>query len=67
MIVASCLSKRNKSIDFIHVQLVQVEDGSNVAVFGLGAVGLAVAMGCKERGAKKIIGVDINEDKFEIG
>lgn len=45
----------------------QVEDGSNVAVFGLGAVGLAVAMGCKERGAKKIIGVDINEDKFEIG
>lgn len=45
----------------------QVEDGSNVAVFGLGAVGLAVAMGCKERGAKKIIGVDINEDKFEMG
>merc|ERR1712212_968128 len=43
-----------------------VEKGSNVAIFGLGAVGLAAAMGCKERGAKKIIGVDLNEDKFEV-
>ncbi len=41
--------------------------GSNVAVFGLGAVGLAVIMGCKERGAARIIGVDINPDKFETG
>ncbi|XP_063599972.1 alcohol dehydrogenase class-3-like [Penaeus indicus] len=42
-----------------------VEQGSTVAIFGLGAVGLAAAMGCRERGAKTIIGVDINEAKFE--
>ncbi|KAF0908047.1 hypothetical protein E2562_022901 [Oryza meyeriana var. granulata] len=44
-----------------------VEPGSNVAVFGLGAVGLAVAQGARMRGAKRIIGVDLNPDKFEIG
>ncbi|XP_046405982.1 alcohol dehydrogenase class-3 [Ischnura elegans] len=44
-----------------------VEPGSNVAIWGLGAVGLAVAMGCKSAGAKRIIGVDINPQKFEIG
>ena len=37
------------------------------AVWGLGAVGLAVIMGCRAAGAKTIIGVDINPDKFEIG
>jgi len=44
-----------------------VEPGSTVAVFGLGAVGLAVAQGSKMRGATRIIGVDVNPDKFEIG
>ena len=44
----------------------KVESGSNCAVFGLGAVGLAVAMGCKEMGAARIIGVDINPEKFKI-
>ncbi|MED6160923.1 hypothetical protein PIB30_055811 [Stylosanthes scabra] len=44
-----------------------VEEGSTVAIFGLGAVGLAVAVGAKQRGATKIIGVDINDEKFEIG
>jgi S-(hydroxymethyl)glutathione dehydrogenase/alcohol dehydrogenase len=44
-----------------------VEKGSNVAIWGLGAVGLAVAMGCREAGASRIIGVDINPDKFEVG
>ncbi|CAH4033000.1 alcohol dehydrogenase class-3 [Pieris brassicae] len=43
----------------------KVESGSNCAIFGLGAVGLAVALGCKVAGAKRIIGVDINPDKFE--
>lgn len=43
----------------------KVEPGSNCAIFGLGAVGLAVALGCKVAGAKRIIGVDINPDKFE--
>ena len=41
-----------------------VEPGSNVAIWGLGAVGLAVAMGCRVAGAKRIIGIDINNDKF---
>lgn len=41
-----------------------VHSGSSVAVFGLGAVGLAVAEGARARGASRIIGVDINPDKF---
>lgn len=40
-----------------------VFEGATVAVFGLGAVGLAVVMGCKSRGCARIIGVDINPDK----
>ncbi|ETV76064.1 S-(hydroxymethyl)glutathione dehydrogenase/class III alcohol dehydrogenase [Aphanomyces astaci] len=44
----------------------QVEPDSTVAVFGLGAVGLAVIMGCKAAGARRIIGVDINPKKFAI-
>ena len=43
-----------------------VESGSNVAIWGLGTVGLAVAMGCRERGASRIIGIDINPEKYEI-
>ncbi|PVH65273.1 hypothetical protein PAHAL_2G451000 [Panicum hallii] len=44
-----------------------VEPGSTVAVFGLGAVGLAVAQGSKMRGATRIIGIDLNPDKFDTG
>ncbi|XP_058096910.1 alcohol dehydrogenase-like 1 isoform X2 [Magnolia sinica] len=44
-----------------------VEAGSTVAIFGLGAVGLAVAEGARLVGASKIIGVDSNPEKFEIG
>ncbi|XP_041845355.1 alcohol dehydrogenase class-3-like isoform X2 [Melanotaenia boesemani] len=43
----------------------KVEKDSSCAVFGLGAVGLAAIMGCKVAMAKRIIGVDINSDKFE--
>ncbi|KAG5054138.1 hypothetical protein JHK85_006648 [Glycine max] len=43
---------------------VDVHFGSTVAVFGLGFVGLAVAEGAGARGASRIIGVDINSDKF---
>ncbi|XP_049764650.1 alcohol dehydrogenase class-3 [Schistocerca cancellata] len=43
-----------------------VTAGSNCAIWGLGAVGLAVAMGCRAAGAKRIIGIDINPSKFEI-
>lgn len=44
-----------------------VQKGDNVAVFGAGCVGLAVVMGAKERGAAKIIVVDINPNKEAWG
>ena len=44
----------------------KVETNATVAVFGLGAVGLAVIQGAKMAGASKIIAVDINPEKFEI-
>ncbi|KAE8289656.1 Alcohol dehydrogenase 1 [Larimichthys crocea] len=47
------------------VNTAKVEPGSTCAVFGMGAVGLAAVMGCKAAGAKKIIAVDINPEKFE--
>lgn len=43
----------------------QVEPGSSVVVFGLGAVGLAVVQAAKVAGATRIIGVDLSPDKFE--
>lgn len=43
-----------------------MEAGSTCAVFGLGALGLAAIMGCKAAGASRIIGVDLNPDKFKI-
>ncbi|KAL0438187.1 UNVERIFIED_CONTAM: Alcohol dehydrogenase 2 [Sesamum latifolium] len=39
--------------------------GSSVAVFGLGAVGLAAAEGARLAGASRIIGVDLNPARFE--
>ncbi len=41
----------------------QVEPGSNVAVFGLGGIGLNVIQGARLVGADKIIGIDLNDDK----
>jgi len=43
----------------------KVEKGASVAVFGLGAVGLAVIQGAKMVGAGRIIAIDINPKKFE--
>jgi S-(hydroxymethyl)glutathione dehydrogenase/alcohol dehydrogenase len=44
----------------------KVETGDNVAIFGLGGIGLSAIIGAKMAGAKRIIGVDINESKFEL-
>jgi len=44
----------------------KVEAGSSVAVFGLGAVGLAVVQAAKMAGASRIICIDLNKDKFTI-
>ncbi|MEE2691874.1 MAG: S-(hydroxymethyl)glutathione dehydrogenase/class III alcohol dehydrogenase [Pseudomonadota bacterium] len=41
----------------------KVEPGANVAVFGLGGIGLNVIQGAKLAGADRIVGVDINPAK----
>ena len=41
----------------------KVEAGANVAVFGLGGIGLNVIQGARMVGADRIIGVDLNADK----
>jgi len=42
-----------------------VEKGSNVAVFGVGCVGLSVVQGAVKNGAGKIIAIDVNPTKEE--
>ena len=44
----------------------KVEEGAVTAVFGLGAIGLAVIQGLVQAKASRIIAVDLNEDKFEL-
>ena len=44
----------------------KVEAGSNVAVFGLGGIGLNVIQGARIVGADRIIGVDVNPGKREL-
>ena len=44
----------------------KVEPGSNVAVFGLGGIGLNVIQGARIVGADRIIGIDINPSKREL-
>ena len=41
----------------------KVEAGANVAVFGLGGIGLNVIQGARLAGAERIIGVDVNPAK----
>jgi S-(hydroxymethyl)glutathione dehydrogenase/alcohol dehydrogenase len=45
------------------INTAKVTPGSNVAVFGLGGIGLNVIQGARLVGADKIIGVDLNADK----
>ena len=44
----------------------QVKPGSNVAIYGVGGVGLSTVMGAKLAGAKCIIAVDIAQAKRDI-
>jgi len=44
----------------------KVERGTSVAVFGLGAVGLAVVQAAQLAGATRIIGVDTNPKKYDM-
>ncbi len=43
-----------------------IEEGSTVAVFGLGAVGLAIIQGAKARNARRIFAIDVNAAKFDF-
>ncbi|WOL04074.1 alcohol dehydrogenase 1 [Canna indica] len=47
------------------VNVAKPRKGSTVAVFGLGAVGLAAAEGARASGASRIIGIDLNPSRFE--
>ncbi|WP_110667834.1 S-(hydroxymethyl)glutathione dehydrogenase/class III alcohol dehydrogenase [Salinicola halophilus] len=44
----------------------KVEPGATIAVFGLGAIGLAVIQGAQMAKAGRIIAIDVNPDKFEM-
>ena len=44
----------------------KVEEGAVTAVFGLGAIGLAVIQGLVQANASRIIAVDLDEDKFKL-
>ncbi|CAL5414658.1 unnamed protein product [Camellia sinensis] len=50
-----------------HCECCQAKKGSTVAVFGLGAVGLAAAEGARVSDASRIIGVDLNSSRYEQG
>jgi S-(hydroxymethyl)glutathione dehydrogenase / alcohol dehydrogenase len=45
------------------INTAKVEPGANVAVFGLGGIGLNVVQGARLAGANMIIGVDLNEKR----
>lgn len=44
----------------------KVTEGDTIAVFGLGAIGLAVIQGAVQAKAGRIIAIDTNPDKFEL-
>ena len=44
----------------------KVQPGDTVAVFGLGAIGLAVIQGAQMAGAGRILAIDVNPDKFDM-
>ncbi|WP_447529544.1 S-(hydroxymethyl)glutathione dehydrogenase/class III alcohol dehydrogenase [Vreelandella sp. TE19] len=44
----------------------KVQPGDTVAIFGLGAIGLAAIQGAVMAKAGRIIAIDVNEDKFEL-
>src|SRR5699024_3288050 len=47
------------------INTAQVKPGSSVAVVGLGGIGLNAVIGAKLAGAREIIALDINPDKFD--
>src|SRR5690606_33298615 len=48
------------------INTAKVEAGATVAIFGLGAIGLACIQGAHMVGAARIIAIDVNPDKFAL-
>ena len=44
----------------------KVEEGSSVAIFGMGGIGLSAVIGATMAKASRIIVIDINESKFDL-
>ena len=44
----------------------KVQEGDTVAIFGLGGIGLSAIIGATMAKAGRIIGIDLNESKFEL-
>ena len=44
----------------------KVQEGDTVAIFGLGGIGLSAIIGARMAGAGRIIGIDLNESKFDL-
>ena len=49
------------------INTAKMEPGANVAVFGLGGIGLNVIQGARMAGADKIVGIDLNPAKKALG
>ena len=49
------------------INTAKVEAGANCVVFGLGGIGLNVIQGLKMVGANKIVGVDLNPARKDLG
>ena len=48
------------------IKTARVRAGDSVAIFGLGGIGLAAIIGARMQGAGRIIGIDVNPDKFTL-
>ncbi|MFV0449301.1 MAG: S-(hydroxymethyl)glutathione dehydrogenase/class III alcohol dehydrogenase [Vibrio sp.] len=48
------------------INTAKVKKGDTVAIFGLGGIGLSAIIGARMAGASRIIGIDINEKKFDL-
>lgn len=49
------------------LKVAKVQPNSRCAVWGVGAVGLSVVVGCKRAGASQIVAIDLNPKKLELG
>ncbi|KAH7725002.1 alcohol dehydrogenase class-3-like protein [Aphelenchoides avenae] len=50
----------------VALKVAKVQPNSRCAVWGVGAVGLSVVVGCKRAGASQIVAIDLNPKKLEL-